>query len=73
MSPGRGGFIILRIIHPFGLHAWHGHHHHPFHVSRRDIRRGEFKSTDGASADIDWLSPAPVSCDQDLIRWFLLV
>lgn len=28
---------MRHVIRPFGLHAWHGHHHHPFHVSRRDI------------------------------------
>jgi len=37
MSQGRGGFIIPRVIRPLGLHGWHGHHHHRFDVSRRDI------------------------------------
>src|SRR5215472_1237708 len=29
--------MIPRVIRPFGLHGWHGHHHHGFDVSRRDI------------------------------------
>jgi len=29
--------MIPRVIRTFGLHGWHGHHHHPFQVSRRDI------------------------------------
>jgi len=37
MRQGREGFMIPRVIRPFGLHAWNGHHHHPFDLSRRDI------------------------------------